>query len=104
MPISGLVLTLSDEPSLQQTALSELALDSRLSLGELQVNRLPVVAETDTIRQSTRLVREELLTIPGVIFVDVVMVDFSDIPETDESVVEPTTQKTHDRPDARSPD
>lgn len=104
MPISGLVLTLSDEPSLQQAALSQLALDSRLSLGELQVNRLPVVAETDTIRQSTRLVREELLTIPGVIFVDVVMVDFSDTPATDESVVEPTTHKTHDRPDARPPD
>lgn len=79
MPISGLVLTLSDHPTQRQSALDQLALDPRLTLGEIQRNRLPVVADTETVRQGTNLVREELLDIPGVIFVDVVSVDFSDI-------------------------
>ncbi len=79
MPISGLVVTLSDVPSLQKSALDQLASDPRLTLGELHGIRLPVVAETQTVRQGTDLVREELLDIPGVVFVDVVSVDFSDI-------------------------
>lgn len=84
MPISGLVVTLSDDPSLHKIALDQLASDPRLTLGELHGNRLPVVAETDTVRQGTNLVREELLDIPGVVFVDVVSVDFSDIDESAE--------------------
>ncbi len=84
MPISGLVITLSDDPSQRQIALDQLATDPRLTLGQLHGSRLPVVAETETVRQSTDLVREELLDIPGVVFVDIVSVDFSDIDESAE--------------------
>lgn len=78
MPISALVVTLSSSPELQQRALDAIANDRRLTPGELQGTRLPVVVETETTRESTHLVREELPAIEGVVFVDVVMVDFSD--------------------------
>lgn len=78
MPISALVVTLSPLPELKKRALHTLSKDHRLTLGQLQGTRLPLVVETETTRESTRLVREELPAIEGVIFVDVVMVDFSD--------------------------
>lgn len=73
MTISGLVVTLS--PSPLRDSLEALGRDPRLTLGELQGNRLPVVAETATPEEGEALV-EGLLTTPGVLFVDVVRVDF----------------------------
>ena len=78
MPVSALVVTLSPIPGESEQALQTLREDPRLTLGERQGTRLPVVVETQTTRESTRLVREELLAIEGIVFVDVVMVDFSD--------------------------
>lgn len=81
MPISALVITLSSDPKEKQRAVEALSQDPRVTLGERQGARLPVVVETETTREGSRMVREELLQIEGVVFVDVVMVDFSDTNE-----------------------
>ncbi len=78
MPISSLVLTLEDSPELRAHALSALAGDARLTLGTALVSRwLPVVAETDSLAEGEALC-ESLRELPGVCFLDVVMVDFSE--------------------------
>lgn len=79
MPVSGLVVTLSDDEKKSAQATLALKGDSRLTIGERQKNRLPVVAETETIGEGSRLVRQELLEVDGVIFVDVVTVNFEDV-------------------------
>lgn len=75
MTISALVLTL-DQQTIEPT-LARLNADPRLELGERRGVRLPVVAETIDCRAGRRLF-EQLRDIPGVDFVDVVMVDFSE--------------------------
>lgn len=78
MPVSGLVVTLSDDEPEQQRALEAIEADERLTIGDRQKNRLPIVAETPSIDEGTELVREELLDIEGVVFVDLITVNFED--------------------------
>lgn len=78
MPVSGLVVTLSDEQSARQNALETIEADERLEIGDRQKNRLPVVADTESIDGGTELVRDELLDIEGVVFVDLITVNFED--------------------------
>ena len=78
MPISGLVITLSEDDDEQAEALQVLGADKRITVGERQRNRLPVVVETKSTGEGSRLVRRELLDIDGVVFVDVVSVNFED--------------------------
>ena len=72
---SALVVTLEGDASVRSTAIDALASDPRLTLGEPAGVRLPVVAETSGLAAAETLA-EELLAIPGVVFVDVVLVDF----------------------------
>jgi hypothetical protein len=76
MPISALVLAL--DPKLASITRERLSGDPRLELGSIQGARLPVVAETADLHSSRELVRELTCT-PGVLAVDVVSVDFSDL-------------------------
>lgn len=75
MTISALVLTL-DQLRMAPT-LAALGADPRLELGEPIVNRVPVVVETADCAAG-RALFDELRDTPGVAFVDVVMVDFSE--------------------------
>ncbi len=84
MPISGLVVTLSDDEDKSARVVATLEADARILVGERQKNRLPVVAETDTIGEGSQLVRQDLLEIDGVVFVDVVSVNFEDITGNEE--------------------
>jgi hypothetical protein len=84
VPVSALVITLDPEAARRERGLAALAADSRLSLGAIQAGRLPAVAETATLAEGDRLVAEELPAIDGVVFVDVVLVDFSDVDDFDE--------------------
>jgi hypothetical protein len=78
MPISSLVLTLEASPELRAHALSALAREPRLTLGTpLEERWLPVVAETDSLFEGEELC-ESLRELPGVSFLDVVMIDFSE--------------------------
>jgi hypothetical protein len=77
MPISSLVLTLDASPELRARVLSEVARDPRISLGTPVKERwLPVVTETASLSEG-EVLAESLRELPGVSFVDVVMVDFS---------------------------
>lgn len=78
MPISSLVLTLDASPQARAFVLSELAKDARVTVGTpLEERWLPVVTETESLCAGEALA-ESLKELPGVSFVDVVMVDFSD--------------------------
>lgn len=79
MPISALVITLDPDPERRARALDSLHRDPRLTLGEMTAGRLPVVAETETLAGGDRLVSDELSAVEGVVLVDVVLVDFSDV-------------------------
>jgi hypothetical protein len=76
MLVSALVLTLEADDPGQAGLLAHLSSDPRLELGALAGHRLPVVAEVPDAEGGEELV-EELQRLPGVSFVDVVMVDFS---------------------------
>ena len=78
MPISSLVLTLDAAPDVRALVLSELARDARVTVGTpLEEKWVPVVTETASLSEGEALT-EALKELPGVSFVDVVMVDFSD--------------------------
>ncbi len=76
MPVSALVLTL--ELDRIDEVVAQLATEPHVTLGELQRDRLPVVTEADSLEQAEDSVRA-LEAVPGVRFVDVVSVDFSDV-------------------------
>lgn len=77
MAISGLVITLDEDPHLHLQALEALRADGRLELGTPCGNRLPVVVATADATEGEAVV-EELFTWPGIQFVDLVCVDFTD--------------------------
>jgi hypothetical protein len=74
MPVSSLVVTLDLQG---RELLEELARDPRVTLGELQGRHLPVVLEAATLEESEAVV-DGLTRRPGILFVDVVPVVFSD--------------------------
>lgn len=78
MPVSALVVTLDAGERERRGALYVLSRDPRVSVGEAVGERVPVVTETPTLEESED-VTEQLLQIPGVRFVDVVSIDFSDV-------------------------
>lgn len=79
MPISSLVITLDSDPGVMERALLTLRAMPGLSIGEPCVTRLPVVVETATLEEGHRLVDHELRRIDGVLFIDVVRIDFEDM-------------------------
>jgi hypothetical protein len=77
MTFSSLVLTLDDSAEQRASVLALLERDERLTLGTPFEERwLPVVAETATPEEGESLAGF-LRDLPGVRFLDVVMVDFS---------------------------
>jgi hypothetical protein len=84
MVTSALVVTIDGDACMRRAAMDALTSDARLMLGELAGARLPVVAETSGLGTAERLV-EELSAIPGVMFVDVVLVDFDPSSDVDEA-------------------
>lgn len=78
MPVSALVVTLDPGERSRRGVLYVLSRDPRVSVGEIVEDRLPVVTETSSLEESED-VAEQLLQVPGIRFVDVVSVDFSDI-------------------------
>ena len=73
MPISGLVITLAEPEHADELRKRLESQEPRLSWGELQINQLPAVLETDSA-QGSQTVHDWLLSQPGVVNVDVVFV------------------------------
>gem|GEM_PF-1105523 len=97
MPVSALVITLSAEAAQRTRALAALRDHPRLLLGSvLNGTRVPAVLETDTLGEGIRVVEEELPAIEGVLFVDVVQVDFSDVDPAAEALPLPRRRRRED--------
>ncbi len=77
MSISGLVVTLSEDPGTSELAMKLLTLDRRLCVGERFGRRVAVMAETPSV-EADRSLWDELCTMPGVEFVDVAYVGLDD--------------------------
>lgn len=78
MPVSGLVLTLARDHAVCAAALSDLRDFPALALGEHSAGRLAAVLEADDYaRHDAHLAA--LRAVPGVVWVDVVFHDFSDL-------------------------
>ncbi|MBM4100722.1 MAG: hypothetical protein FJ256_00465 [Phycisphaerae bacterium] len=94
MAISGLVVTLADDP-LGETALAALTADSRLTVGERFGQRLALVAETPCARDDHDLF-DELRQLPGVTHVDVAYVRLDTDPDHCDHAPQGTSAKeTH---------
>lgn len=87
MIVSGLVLTLENDPRSRAHALETLSRDSRILFGEAHGLRLPVVLETASLLEGEEAC-ESLRTLDGIAFVDVVSIDFSGS-ENDLGIVDP---------------
>lgn len=72
MSVSGLVVTLSDDVA-AQSALTMLAADPRLTLGDRFERRLAIVAETPSAKADLDL-WDQLRSTPGITNVDVTFV------------------------------
>lgn len=77
MPVSGWVITLENDVQKRDSALQVLGRESRITCGEAHGLRLPVVAETSTMKEGESLF-EALRALDGVAFIDVVSIDFTD--------------------------
>jgi hypothetical protein len=79
MPISGLLITLTDDPKASNAAMSELRADPRLVLGDRRGPLLPLVADTPDREEDQSLWRQ-LNEHDGIVKVDVVFVHIEDEP------------------------
>ena len=75
MPVSGLVVSLSDEPQSRAEALAVIGREARITVGVLEANRLAIVLDTPSSEEDRRL-WEWLGSLPGVSFVEVAFVGF----------------------------
>lgn len=79
MPVSGLVVTLSNDESTARAAIAWLQVDDRFDIGAASPNtgrRLPVTLDTPN-READKASWEELQAHPGIDFIDVTCVFFS---------------------------
>lgn len=75
MPVSGLVVSLVEASELRQEAIGEIRQESRIEIGVIQSQRMSVVIDTTSSDEDKEL-WHWLTNLPGVVFVDVVMVGF----------------------------
>jgi len=89
MAVTALVLTLSDDETERKAALSELARQSGVTIGDPFGVRFPVVVDTESTRED-KLCFERIEAIDGVHLIELVSVDYDDepacrVPPRDES-------------------
>ena len=75
MPVSGLVLSLSDGPQPRAEALSAIRRETRITMGVLDANRLAIVLDTAS-REEVRQLWDWLGSLSGVSLVEVAFVGF----------------------------
>jgi hypothetical protein len=78
MPIIGAVLNLAEDPVLKSAAIDFLANDDRITLGELQLQGLPVVIDCNS-RSEEMAIWDDLQAQSGILFCSIAYADFSDI-------------------------
>jgi len=75
MPVSGLVLSLCDEPYPRAETLAVMGREARITMGDLEANRLAIVLDTASSEEDRQL-WDWLGALPGVSFVEVAFVGF----------------------------
>jgi hypothetical protein len=75
MPVSGLVVSLSDEPQRRAEALAVIGREARITMGVLEANRLAIVLDTASSEEDRQL-WDWLGSLLGVSFVEVAFVGF----------------------------
>ena len=75
MPVSGLVVSLRDDPQLRRETLTMIGNERRITMGALEANRLAVVLDTASGDEDGQ-VWDWLRTLPGVTLVDVAFIGF----------------------------
>ncbi|MBL8679316.1 MAG: hypothetical protein JNK05_09135 [Myxococcales bacterium] len=79
MPVAGLVLTLADDDALASHAITALSAIESVTLGALQPGRkLPLATSVETLDAQATL-WQDITRIPGVLLMDLVFEDFSDV-------------------------
>lgn len=78
MPVSGLVVTLAEEPRLRGAAETSLRSRAFVTFGEPFGRRLPIVIDTGSAEAHAEAI-DEVQALDGVLFVEVVFTDFSDV-------------------------
>ena len=77
MPVSGLVVTLCEEPQLRAAVFEAIGRDPRITVGVLEANRQAIVLDTASSDEDGQL-WDWLNTLPGVMFVEVAFVGFEE--------------------------
>ena len=75
MPVSGLVVSLSDGPQPRAEALSAIRREARITMGVFEANRLAIVLDTASSEEDRQL-WDWLGSLSGVSFVEVAFVGF----------------------------
>lgn len=92
MPISGLVVSLCDEPEPRAKTLAVIGQDPKITMGVLEANRLAVVLDTVSHDEDKQL-WNWLESLAGVSFLEVAFVGFE---QRDESTAAQESQQQHD--------
>lgn len=77
MPVSGLVVSFTDQPDLAAKAVDAIRDEPRIEIGVTDSRRMAIVIDTATSDDDKQL-WNWLQGLPGVAFVDLVMVGFED--------------------------
>ena len=75
MPVSGLVVTFSDDILMSAEAIMSIKKKPQITVGPLQETRMAIVLDTESSLED-RMLWEWLNELSGVLFVDVVFVGF----------------------------
>ena len=77
MPVSGLVVSFTDQPALREKAMDAIRDEPRIEIGVAKSRRMAIVIDTASSDEDKQL-WNWLQELPGVVFVDVVMVGFEE--------------------------
>lgn len=75
MPVSGLVVSLSQDPQLRAEAIDAINREPNITVGVREGNRLAIVLDTDS-SQEDRQIWDRLDSHPGVVLLEVAFVGF----------------------------
>ena len=105
MPVSGLVVTLRDEPQSRSETLAAISQQAQITMGGVEQNRLAIVVDTASTREDKRL-WDWLGSLSGVSQLEVAFVGFeqqADSTRSDcgTSPLNPTVDGKEELPDGR---
>jgi hypothetical protein len=75
MPVSGLVVSLRDDPKSRAQALAAISQQTQITMGEVEQNRVAIVVDTTSTQEDKRL-WDWLGSLPGVSLLEVAFVGF----------------------------